>query len=249
MLQKFLKKKTDVEEREAANDAVDLQEVTEEQTELPLEKRVGKLPKNMVSRFKEHDSHVFTLRIIIGGLLIALVMSLHALSQAPKQLRIRIPPDISNGAVINPNGFPKASVLSDVSYLWTAMNTWQTDGTKDTEQNLFRWQHFYSPEFLEQLREEYKRAGARGELNRKKRSWLAPASLMEFNDRVIETTSGSWIVYIDMKTEEDYMNRTVKSTTIRYPLLVERYDANIEMNPLGLRIVGYADRPQRISSD
>ncbi|EMY6611311.1 MULTISPECIES: PFL_4703 family integrating conjugative element protein [Vibrio] len=206
----------------------------------------GKLPKRMVARFKEHDSHIATLRSIIFGLSIALGMSIYSNSQAPKQLRIRIPPDITNGAVLSPNDFPKASILSDVAYLWTAMNTWEKNGVEDTKDNLHRWQYFFSPDFLAQLAEEYRELKFGGFLKRKKRSWYVGKMLSEFDERVVKTSNQTWTVYIDMATEETYLGKVVKETVIRYPLLVERFDSNIEYNPLGIRIVGYAQEPYRI---
>ncbi|WP_210467426.1 PFL_4703 family integrating conjugative element protein [Vibrio crassostreae] len=234
------------------NSPVDENSSTTESTTKPQSRsfirKVSSLPKRMINKSRDTESHIFTLRLISIGLGSALLLSIYSNSQAPKQLTIRIPPDLSNGAVLSPFDFPKPSILSDTSYLWNAINTWKESGEIDTEKNLFRWQHFMSPEFQQQLRDEYalRERKNRGSLNRTRRVWAVPRSLHDYEQRVIKTGPSTWTVYLDMEIEEMYLGQVVKDTVFRYPLLVERYEANIEMNPLAIRIVGYAEKPYRV---
>ncbi|MGR5296817.1 DUF2895 family protein [Vibrio mediterranei] len=205
------------------------------------------LPKKMVQRLQEHTSHVISLRIMIGILTMALMMSLYLASKIPDRLTIYIPPDLSNGAVIQANDVPKASILTNTTYLWVELNTWLRNGKEDAFNNLEAYRYYYSDHFIKQMERQYQTLGAKGELDRQRRVTLVPGTLSDFERRVIVQNKGlAWVVLLDVVIEDFFLGEKVQHVRVRYSLLVERIETNYDQNPLGLMIVGLAEQPKVI---
>lgn len=207
------------------------------------------LPKKLVALLDENSAHLTSLRATIVLLFLALVMALYALSQAPKEILIRIPPDLSNGAVMRVGDVPKSRVLTDTAYLWIEVNTWLKDGQVDAFENLEIYQHYLGDRFKRELAAQYNKLNASGELNRKRRITLQPGTILDYDNRVIvKVKNKAWIVLIDIIVEEFYMGEPVQNVTVRYPLEVEAVETNANQNPLGIKIIGLADQAMIVES-
>lgn len=214
--------------------------------EAPLHMRKGRLPKVMVSKTHEHLSHVITLRIIIAILVVLLFMSLYTTSQIPKQILLKVSPVMESGATMKIGEYPKAAVLSDVQYLWLAINRWENTGDEDARKLLWRYQNFLSPEFKEDLERKYDELAKTGVMSRKRIPSAVPEQIFQYSDRVVQINKDTWKVFLDITLEETLDGAVVRKPTYRYYLMVQRYEADLTANPLGLRIVGFSDEPKRI---
>ncbi|MCB1904635.1 MAG: DUF2895 family protein, partial [Gammaproteobacteria bacterium] len=57
-----------------------------------------------------------------------------------------------------------------------------------------------------------------------------------------------WVVWLDLDLYESVKGMTVKKTAIRYPLRVVRHAVDLEANPWGLALDGFAaEGPRRLS--
>ena len=66
--------------------------------------------------------------------------------------------------------------------------------------------------------------------------------------RVDILKDGVWVVWLDLDLYESVKGMTVKKTAIRYPLRVVRYAVDLEANPWGLALDGFAaEGPRRLS--
>ncbi|MBD0788034.1 DUF2895 family protein [Vibrio sp. Y2-5] len=217
-----------------------------DENEIPLSKRIGKLPKIMVQKTHEHLSHVATLRFMIALLVCLLFMSMYTTSQMPKRILVKISPQMQSGLTMKIGEYPKSAILSDIQFLWLDMNNWDKSGDDQAIPLVDRYQYFLSPEFQVQLKEKYEEMSRKGALNRTRLPSAVPGQLFQFEDRVIQVSKDSWKVFLDIKIEERMDGELVRSPTYRYFFLVERFESNLDYNPLGLRIVGYSDEPKRI---
>lgn len=214
----------------------------------PLIKRKGKLPKMMVRKTHEFLSHVATLRFIIICQMLLLMWALSTIQAMPSEIVIKYAPQLRNGATLKAGEYPKAAIITDVEYLWLAINTWETGGEKEVNKILWRYQNFLSPEFKLQLERGYKMLDSQGSLDRRRTAHSVPGQIFDFDDRVVQLTANSWVVYLDVVLEETIEGRIVRKPTYRYELLVERYTVNMEMNPIGLRLTGFQKAPVRIKN-
>lgn len=201
------------------------------------------LPKRLVSALAEHNAHINSLRGMVFILAIGLIFSLYALYKAPSEILVRIPPDLSNGAVMKVGDIPKSRVLIDTAFLWVEMNTWLKDGKKDAYANLEAYQHYIGERFNRELRAQYDKLNSDGELDRKRRVTLNPGTMSDFEDRVIvKVNNRAWVVLIDVIVEDFYLDQRVQNVVVRYPLEVEAVETLRNQNPIGLKIMGLASQ-------
>lgn len=233
-------------ENDKANVVTDESKSVNQDKELPLHMRKGRLPKIMVSKTHEHLSHVITLRAIITILVVLLLMSLYTTSQIPKQILLKVSPVMESGATMKVGEYPKAAVLSDVQYLWLAINRWENTGEEDAKKLLWRYQNFISPEFRADLERQYEELAKTGVMSRKRIPAAVPEQIFQYSDRVVQINNDTWKVFLDITLEETLDDIVVRKPTYRYYLMVQRYESDLTANPLGLRIVGYSDEPKRI---
>lgn len=218
------------------------------QDEIPLAKRKGRIPKSMVKSSQEYLSHVLTLRLICLLLSAGLGLCIYTISVMPSQIIVKYAPQLRDGATLKLGEFPKASIISDVQYLWLAINTWEKGGLDEVNGLVWRYSNFLSPEFKAQLEKENKLLSKRGSLDRIRNAHAVPGQLFEFKDRVVEVTADSWIVYLDVILEESTPEgQLIRKPTYRYSIMVERYTTNLNINPIGLRLTGFRDAPLRIN--
>ena len=61
--------------------------------------------------------------------------------------------------------------------------------------------------------------------------------------------NGVWVVWLDLDLFESVKGMTVKHTAIRYPLRVVRHAVDLEANPWGLALDGFAgEGPRRLTA-
>lgn len=214
--------------------------------DLPLKDRKGKIPEIMVKKLHEHLSHVATLRFVCFFEAILLVLALSTIAAMPSQITLKYSPQLRDGATLKLGEFPKAAIMTDVEFLWIAINKWDTGGLKEANHLLWRYQNFISPSFKAELEKSYEVLNSRGSLNRRRAPHSVPGQIFEYDDRVTQITENSWVVYLDIILEESADDRPIRKPTYRYEIMVERYETNTDVNPIGLRLTGFRVPPVRI---
>lgn len=206
-----------------------------------------KLPAKLVSFMAESNSHIISLRGTIVILSIALAWCFYIIQKQPDELLVRIPPDLSNGAVMRAGDVPKSQVLVNTAVLWIELNTWMTNGQDDAYDNLNNYKHYIGERFKRELETQYNKLNKRGELERVRRVSLNPGTMADYDNRVIvKVKNQAWIVMLDVIVEDFYMNEPVQHVVVRYPLIVEAVETNERLNPIGMKIVGLADQARII---
>lgn len=202
------------------------------------------LPKRLVAGLDELADHKQTLRgavflqfVIIMGLIAAII-------KIPDNITVYIPPNISNGAVMNLGDIPNSYVLSSTSHLWIETQSWLDNGEMDAFKNMSDYRHYFSDRFKNQLENSYIDMKNKGELDRERRVTSVPGSMMNVDNRVfVEVPNRAWTVFLDVIVQDYYLGEKVQHVTVRYALQVEKVDTNVDRNPLGLMIVGFDSAP------
>lgn len=192
----------------------------------------------------QRDSHIVTLRLIIGLMLIVTFLMWLGWKSAPANLRIHVPPDLSRGYTAKIDKIPKAAVYSFAYYIFQQLNTW--DGTEKSYFNrIYALQGYFSESFLANRYADNAIRQNKGELNRVRR--ILESNLVGYVDSRVEVeTSHSWVVYMDLNVLESINGVNIKNLVIRYKLKIIKSDHNPAVNPWGFVIDGYADKPQKL---
>lgn len=208
------------------------------------------LPERMVHTLKEHTAHIRTLRATIVILSIGLILSLGALFKALDDITIYIPPDLSDGAVIKRGDVPKGSVLSNTAFLWIEFSTWMDNGETDAFKNLNAYQNYFGANFRQSMKDQYNDIYKKGDLNRIRRVTLVPGTINEAEKRVLTKVRGqAWVVLLDVVVEDFYLGQPMQKIQVRYPLMVERVETNVTLNPIGMMITGLNGSPKVIKEE
>lgn len=201
-----------------------------------------KLPKKYIHRTAEQKDHILSLRVITISLLVAVVMLAVTIVNMQSNMIFHIPPDTRGGAEIRPNEIPEPNVFIYSKYLWQEINSWSDDGRKDSIDKVVNYSNYLCKSFAEKLQEHYREnlSGISG----RTRTMRVVEGANYSDSRVIEREKNqAWLVYLDMNLEEHMAGQLVKSTPIRYPLLVEKSTVDIEKNPLGVKLCGFYEKP------
>ena len=169
-------------------------------------------------------------------------------SQAPKQLRVYVPPDLRSGAVLAAEEVPAANVYAFAFYIFQQLNRWPENGATDYGSAIFRISPYLTPRYRNDLIEDMELKARRGELAYRVRGVHEVPGHGYEERRVDVLSSDAWIVWLDLDLLESVKGMTVKQTTIRYPVRVVRQAIDPETNPWGLALDGYAsDGPRRLT--
>src|SRR5690606_12691814 len=103
--------------------------------------RMARLKKALDGR----DSHILTLRILIGILVIALLYSIAGWKAAPEHIKIDIPPDLRSGSTRGIKERHPFNVYAFGYYIFQQMNNWPVEGTKDYRQQINRLSCYITP--------------------------------------------------------------------------------------------------------
>lgn len=196
------------------------------------------------------QSHINSLRIIIGFLLLLIVGLWYGWHQSRNDIRLHIPPDLRSGALLSLDEVPPPNIYAFAHYIFQQLNRWEENGETDYGKQVFRMAAYLTPEFRQFLTHDLELRGKRGELSGRVRGiQLIPGHGYE-ERRVDVLDRNTWVAWLDFRIEETVRGMDVKSLDIRYPIRVVRYDVDPEINPWGLALDGFGgDGPQRLNSE
>ncbi len=166
--------------------------------------------------------------------------------RSPSEIKIHIPPDLSNGAIMSIDEIGKGNVYAFTLYIWQQLNRWEKDGVTDYEDKIFMLKNYMTPQCYQDRLEDFALKKSRHELDRRERSvWEIPGRSFD-RQRVLVESSGTWVVYLDMHINETMMGEVIKDRYVNYPIRVVRYNVDPETNAWGLAIDCFADKPRVI---
>lgn len=191
------------------------------------------------------DAHILTLRVVIFVLVTVIAYTMWGWSEAPKRIKVDIPPDLRTGSSRGIEERHPYNVYGFGLYIWQQLNNWPVSGDKDYTDNIAKLTCYITPRFKADLVRDYEQKARRSELRRTR-------ALQEMFDRpyvpkrVWIESGDSWVSYYDVSIKESYRGETVKDIYVRYPIRVVRWDTDSECNPWGLALDGFYEDPKRL---
>lgn len=208
-----------------------------------------------MSRFKNEvmhlQSHVKTLRLGSGALLLIVVMLGVGWWNAPRDLTVHTPPDLRSGSTRKWWEVPPESIYTFSFYIFQQLNRWPTDGEVDYLRNLHALSAYLTPACQAFLQQDYEYRRSAGELRQRVRGIYEIPGRGYGDDptrRVQVLGRNDWLVSLDVSADEYYGAEQVKRALVRYSLKVVRQDVDPERNPFGLALDCYSRAPQRIAA-
>lgn len=199
-------------------------------------------------KFDELHLVIKVLWIFIGILVFVNVILCIGWMHAPKKMRIYIPPDLSSGALINPNEIPKASIYAFAFQIFTAVNSWPESGAQDYAKNLNSYRNYLSSSFYYALLRDLKSRQENGELNRHR--IMSAATAMPYSEvDVKKLGNGVWLVNLHLQLIETLDGSVIKNVVMDYPLQVASIHTSIQLNPWGLVLTGYHGKSFRVKTE
>lgn len=192
----------------------------------------------------QRDSHIQTLRFACGALVVGCLLLGFGWYKAPQNLTIHNPPDLRSGSTRAWWEIDPSTVYAFSYYIFQQLNRWTKDGSVDYERNIHDLGAFLSPSCQSFLDRDFTNRKAANELKDRVRGVYEIPGRGFKHSRVDIESRDSWVVYLDLVTDEHYLSEKVKSTFVRYPVRVIRNDVNPELNPWGLQLDCYAEAPQ-----
>ena len=175
-------------------------------------------------------------------LFICCSVSLLSLYAMPKHIKIYIPPDISNGALIAHDSIPKPYVYEFALNIWQLLNDWSVDGSVNYLENLNQYRLYLHPSFYQELHSQYVLLHNKGELTHRVRKLHFLPGPIPASESVTVIDSNTWQVKLALQLTEFVNGVQVKDKTLVFELLVVRSDANRQSNPFGL-ILAALEKP------
>lgn len=203
-----------------------------------------------MSRFRHavsaRDSHITTLRLIIGVLVLICAGLWWGWKSAPQDLTIHNPPDLRSGSTRAWWEVPPSSVYAFGFYIWQQINRWPSDGEDDYKRNLRAYSPYITQSCQLYLENDYQARSDRNELRGRTRGIYEIPGRGYNEDSVDVINRDKWVVTLDLAIDEQYSGTPVRNLFIRYPLRVVRADVDPERNPWGLQIDCFEGVPQRL---
>ena len=191
------------------------------------------------------DSHILTLRILIGILAIALFYSIAGWKAAPEHIKIDIPPDLRSGSTRGIQERHPFNVYAFGYYIFQQMNNWPVEGVEDYKKQINRLSCYITPRFKGELERDYEQRLKRHELNRTRALQEMPDR--PYTDKRVYVESGdSWVAFYDVNIKETFRSEIVKDIFVRYPVRIVRWDVDPECNLWGLALDGFYKNPKRL---
>ena len=193
-------------------------------------------------------AHLRSLWVVIGLEALIILALWFGWSQAPKEMTVHVPPDLRSGAVLAVDQIHPANVYAFAFYVFQQLNRWPEDGAQDYGRTIFSVSPYLTPKYRANLIADMELKGRQGELAYRVRGVQEIPGHGYEERRVDVLKHGLWVVWLDLDLYESVKGMTVKKTAIRYPLRVVRYAVDLEVNPWGLALDGFAgDGPRRLS--
>lgn len=194
------------------------------------------------------DSHILTLRIIIGIFAIALIYSIAGWKAAPEHIKIDIPPDLRSGSTRGIKERHPFNIYAFGYYIFQQMNNWPVEGVDDYKKQINRLSCYITPRFKGELERDYEQRLRRHELSRTRALQEMPER--PYTDKRVYVESGdSWVAFYDVNIKETFRSEIVKDIFVRYPIRVVRWDVDPECNLWGLALDGFYRNPKRLEGN
>lgn len=202
----------------------------------------------MWRKLDQDHQHIVTLRFIVGILVLINFLLWLGWHQAPKDLTIHVPPDLSSGVTLKANDIPSADLYSFTFYVWQVIGNWPDNGETDYLNNIQRYSPYLTPNFKNQLLEEIAQLNARGEIQDRTRVVQGEIGSAYQASNVTNLGNSTWEVDVTVRVTERIGNTILQDALIEYPLRVVRYDINRQTNQWGLALDGFVSEPKRIQT-
>lgn len=194
------------------------------------------------------DSHILTLRIVIGVLVVALFFAMAGWKASPEHIKIDIPPDLRSGSTRGIEDRHPFNVYAFGYYIFQQMNNWPVEGLVDYKKQINRLSCYITPRFKGELERDYEQRQKQHELNRTRALQEMPER--PYTDKRIYVESGdSWVAFFDVNIKETFRSEIVKDIFVRYPIRIVRWDVDPECNLWGLALDGFYRNPKRLEGD
>lgn len=191
------------------------------------------------------DSHIFTLRLVIGLLSVALIYAIAGWKSAPDRIKVDIPPDLRSGSARGIKERHPFNIYAFGYYIFQQMNNWPVEGVEDYKKQIDRLTCYITPAFKGVLERDYENRLKRHELSRTRALQEMPER--PYTDRRVYVESGdSWVAFYDVNIKETFRSEIVKDIFVRYPIRVVRWDVDPECNLWGLALDGFYSTPKRL---
>lgn len=204
-----------------------------------------------MSRFrnalKNRDSHIASLRFAVAVLGVVCLSMGIGWFNASQEITVHNPPDLRSGSTRPWWEVPAPNVYDFAVRMFSQINRWPQDGSKDYAQNLHRYKWYLTPKCQEFLAKDERARSLSGELSGRERA-LHEVPGRGFEDkRVTVNSNDSWTVHADLQLKEHVKGTQVKTSLARWPLKVVRYDVDTNNNPWGLALDCFASPPREIN--
>jgi integrating conjugative element protein (TIGR03746 family) len=180
--------------------------------------------------------HIFTLRLIVGVLLMVVIAQWLRVGALQESRRLYIPPDLSQGVLTQLGSVPEPVVYTFAYYIFQQLHRWKTNGEKDYPEQIYTLQGFFTPDCINALKEDMAQKNKRGELRSRTRMMQEIVGRSYQPRRVVIESKNAWRVWIDANIRETIEGHPVKNVNVQYPLRVVKFDVDREINPWGLAI-------------
>lgn len=184
---------------------------------------------------------VFGLTALLGG-------SLYGWHQSRKGITVYVPPDLSQGVVLQAEDVSIPVVYNFAHYILQHLNYWPKDGDADYADRIRKLSAILTPRFREQLVRDYTERKTEGGINqlagRTRRVLPVPGAAYDAT-RAQRISNDAWVVFLDFLLVETVRAVPVKEAAVRYSVRVVRYPVDKESNPWGLALDGYHEPPRR----
>lgn len=199
-------------------------------------------------KLDQDRQHIATLRGVIVALVLMNALLWLGWHQAPKDLTIHVPPDLSSGVTLKAEDIPNASIYAFAFYVWQIIGNWPQNGEIDFRNNINAYRNYLTPHFQTDLLEQYTQLNAKGQLADRTRVLQGQTSAAYQSANVKPLGNGVWEVDLTVHVTERIGNTVLQDALITYPLRVVRYDINRETNPWGLALDGFMQDPIRVKT-
>lgn len=196
------------------------------------------------------DSHIFTLRLVIGILALVCAGMWYGWKSAPDQLTIHNPPDLRSGSTRLWWQIDPSNVYSFTFYIWQQLNRWHVNGQQDYWRQLHSLSPFFTQSCMAHLKDDYEARNRRQELQGRVRGmYEIPGRGYRGGETgsVRIVSNDSWVVNLDVVVNETFRGEPIRDIYVRYPIRVLRADVDPERNPWGLLIDCFEGTPERMA--